>query len=71
MIRSVFSTCGSEQPLSSKVTSVLFSAAPSGVGQPHEVYRYQAGHGSLVVDETIRQVEAQLAFALRELGMEG
>jgi len=32
-------------------------------GLPHEVYRFQAGHGSLVVDEKIRHVEAQLVFA--------
>lgn len=38
------------------------------LGKPHEVYRYDAGHGSLVVDETIRQVEAELAFAARHLG---
>ena len=34
------------------------------LGKPHEVYRYDAGHGSLVVDETIRQVEAQIAASL-------
>ena len=38
------------------------------LGKPHEVYRYDAGHGSLVVEETIRQVEAQLAFAAKHLG---
>ena len=38
------------------------------LGAPHEVYRYDAGHGSLVVDETIRQIEAMLAFASRHLG---
>ncbi len=31
-------------------------------GLPHEVYRFEAGHGSLVVDERIRQMSAQLAF---------
>jgi dienelactone hydrolase len=31
----------------------------------HEVYRFDAGHGSLVIEETIRQVEIALAFALR------
>lgn len=36
-------------------------------GAPHEVYRFDAGHGSLVVEEKIRQVEAQLAFARRHL----
>jgi len=32
-------------------------------GVPHEVYRFDAGHGSLVVEERIRQVEAELSFA--------
>jgi dienelactone hydrolase len=35
---------------------------------PFEVYRYEAGHASLVVDEQIRQLEAQIAFAARHLG---
>ena len=33
-----------------------------------EEYRYDAGHGSLRVEETIRQVELELAFASRHLG---
>jgi dipeptidyl aminopeptidase/acylaminoacyl peptidase len=36
----------------------------------HEVYRYDAGHGSHVIDESIRQTEAQLAFAAKHLGTE-
>ena len=36
-------------------------------GKLHEVYRYDAGHGSLVVEETIRQVEVELAFALKHV----
>ena len=38
------------------------------LGKPHEVYRYDAGHGSLVIDEAVRQVEMQVAFAARHLG---
>jgi dienelactone hydrolase len=34
---------------------------------PHEVYRFDAGHGSLVVEERIRQVAAELDFARRYL----
>ncbi|MBI2324627.1 MAG: S9 family peptidase [Chloroflexi bacterium] len=34
----------------------------------HETYRYDAGHGSLVIDERIRQMEAQIAFLARHLG---
>ncbi|MQY15031.1 Dipeptidyl aminopeptidase BIII [Streptomyces sp. RB5] len=35
---------------------------------PHEVYRYDAGHGSLVVEERIKQLRLELDFALRHLG---
>jgi dienelactone hydrolase len=35
------------------------------LGKEHEVYRFDAGHGSLVIEETIRQVETALDFALR------
>ncbi|MGW0974524.1 S9 family peptidase [Streptomyces griseus] len=34
----------------------------------HEVYRYDAGHGSLVVEERIKQVRLELEFALKHLG---
>jgi dipeptidyl aminopeptidase/acylaminoacyl peptidase len=34
----------------------------------HEVYRYDAGHGSLVVDERIKQLRLELDFAARHLG---
>ncbi|MFD6415021.1 S9 family peptidase [Streptomyces sp. NPDC060194] len=37
-------------------------------GAVHEVYRYDAGHGSLVVDERIKQVRLELDFARRHLG---
>ncbi|MFD7316934.1 MULTISPECIES: prolyl oligopeptidase family serine peptidase [unclassified Streptomyces] len=37
-------------------------------GAVHEVYRYDAGHGSLVVEERIKQVRLELEFAVRHLG---
>ncbi|MFF2065915.1 S9 family peptidase [Streptomyces sp. NPDC058200] len=37
-------------------------------GATHEVYRYDAGHGSLVVEERIKQVRLELDFATRHLG---
>ncbi|MFC5185862.1 S9 family peptidase [Actinomadura harenae] len=37
------------------------------LGRPHEVYRYDAGHGSLVVEERIKQMEAEIGFALKNL----
>ncbi|MBZ6229848.1 S9 family peptidase [Streptomyces olivaceus] len=36
-------------------------------GAVHEVYRYDAGHGSLVVEERIKQVRLELDFAARHL----
>ncbi|MEJ2852767.1 MULTISPECIES: S9 family peptidase [unclassified Saccharothrix] len=36
-------------------------------GAEYEVYRYDAGHGSLVVAETIRQTAAEVRFAQRVL----
>ncbi|WP_257155752.1 prolyl oligopeptidase family serine peptidase [Streptomyces sp. Ru87] len=36
-------------------------------GAPHEVYRYDAGHGSLVVEERIKQVRLEIDFAQRYL----
>ena len=40
----------------------------AGLGVPHEVYRYDAGHGSLVDDERVRQMRTELDFAARHLG---
>ncbi|MEU6080473.1 prolyl oligopeptidase family serine peptidase [Streptomyces sp. NPDC047108] len=34
---------------------------------PHEVYRYDAGHGSLVVEERIKQLRMEIDFAERHL----
>lgn len=39
----------------------------AGRGAVHEVYRYDAGHGSLVVDERIKQLRLELDFAERHL----
>ncbi len=38
-------------------------------GKQVEVYRFDAGHGSLVVDERVRQVRAELEFVTRVLGL--
>jgi dipeptidyl aminopeptidase/acylaminoacyl peptidase len=38
------------------------------LGKPHEVYRYEAGHGSLRTDERIRQHELLLEYTARHLG---
>ncbi|WKX74348.1 prolyl oligopeptidase family serine peptidase [Streptomyces sp. XD-27] len=36
-------------------------------GAVHEVYRYDAGHGSLVVEERIKQLRLEIEFAQRHL----
>jgi dipeptidyl aminopeptidase/acylaminoacyl peptidase len=35
---------------------------------PHEVYRFDAGHGSLRTEERVRQMEAILDYAARYFG---
>ena len=35
---------------------------------PHQVYRYDAGHGSLVNDERVRQMRVEIDFVARHLG---
>ncbi len=44
-------------------------AAAEGLGKDVEVYRFDAGHGSLVVDERVRQLRAELEFVARRLGL--
>lgn len=39
------------------------------LGKEHEVYRFDAGHGSLVTEERIRHMEVELSFARRRLGV--
>ncbi|MEU1286493.1 prolyl oligopeptidase family serine peptidase [Kitasatospora sp. NPDC005856] len=38
------------------------------LGKSHEVYRYDAGHGSLVVEERIKQLRLEIDFVRRHLG---
>ena len=41
------------------------------LGAPHDVYRFDAGHGSLVLAERLRQAQAEIDFARRTLGLAG
>ena len=43
--------------------------AAQALGKDVEVYRFDAGHGSLVVDERVRQMRAELDFVCRRLGL--
>ena len=38
-------------------------------GKEVEVHRFDAGHGSLVVDERVAQLRAELTFVARHLGL--
>jgi acetyl esterase/lipase len=38
------------------------------LGKPFEEYRYDAGHGSLVIEERLKQVAMQIAFVAKHLG---
>lgn len=49
----------------------VYEARLRDLGKTFETYRYDAGHGSLVIDERIRQMEAQVAFLARHLGTPG
>ncbi|MCW2606935.1 MAG: peptidase prolyl oligopeptidase active site domain protein [Frankiales bacterium] len=44
-------------------------AAAQERGKEVETYRFDAGHGSLVVDERVRQMRAELAFVARRFGL--
>jgi dipeptidyl aminopeptidase/acylaminoacyl peptidase len=43
--------------------------AAARLGKDVEVYRYDAGHGSLVVDERVKQARLELDFVARRLGL--
>ena len=45
--------------------------AAAELGKTVEVYRFDAGHGSLVVEERIRQVRAELTFVATQVGLPG
>jgi dipeptidyl aminopeptidase/acylaminoacyl peptidase len=46
-------------------------AAAEELGKRVEVYRFDAGHGSLVVEERIRQMRAELEFVATQVGLPG
>lgn len=44
-----------------------YLTALRGLGKNHQVYRFDAGHGSVVTEERIRQMAAELDFAQRHV----
>jgi acetyl esterase/lipase len=46
----------------------IYAARLRELGKPFSEYRYDAGHGSLVIDEQLKQVTMEIAFAAEHLG---
>jgi acetyl esterase/lipase len=46
----------------------IYAARLRELAKPFEEYRYDAAHGSLVIEEQIQQLERQIAFASKHLG---
>jgi hypothetical protein len=59
---------GRNDPRCPSRSADVYEARLKGLGKTFETYRYNAGHGSLVVDEQIRQMEAQIGFLAKHLG---
>lgn len=63
----VLVTAGANDPRCPLQQIDNYLAALTERGADHEVYRFDAGHGSLVTEETIRQVAVALEFCLRRV----
>ena len=59
---------GRNDPRCPSRSADIYETRLRDLGKTFETYRYDAGHGSLVIDERIRQVEAQIAFLAEHLG---
>jgi dipeptidyl aminopeptidase/acylaminoacyl peptidase len=64
----VMSLVGQNDPRCPSRSAEIYIDRLRELGKIHETYRYDAGHGSLVIDERIRQMEAQIAFLAKHLG---
>ena len=58
---------GRNDPRCPSRSADVYEACLRELGKNFETYRYDAGHGSLVVDEQIRQMERQISFLARHL----
>ena len=64
----VLITVGQNDPRCPARSVDVYTARLRELGIPFEEYRYDAGHGSLVVDEQIKQVAMEIEFVARHLG---
>jgi predicted esterase len=63
----VFMLVGQNDPRCPSRSADVYEVRLKKLGKTFETYRYDAGHGSLVVDEQIRQMEAQIRFLAKHL----
>jgi dipeptidyl aminopeptidase/acylaminoacyl peptidase len=63
----VFMLVGQNDPRCPSRSADVYEVRLKELGKTFETYRYDAGHGSLVVDEQIRQMEAQIRFLAKHL----
>jgi len=61
-------TVGQNDPRCPARSVDIYTARLRELGIPYEEYRYDAGHGSVVVAEQIKQLALQLDFAAKHLG---
>lgn len=59
---------GQNDPRCPSRSADVYGARLRELGKTFETYRYDAGHGSLVIDEQIEQMEIQIAFLAKHLG---
>ena len=59
---------GQNDPRCPSRSVYIYADRLRALGKPPDEYRYDAGHGSLVIDEQIKQMTMELAFAARHLG---
>lgn len=67
----VLVTAGANDPRCPLRQIENYLAAAAELGKDVEVYRFDAGHGSLVLDERVRQARVELDFVARRLGLPG
>ena len=64
----VLITVGQNDPRCPARSVDVYTARLRELGIPYEEYRYDAGHGSLVVDEQLKQMTMEIEFVARSLG---
>ena len=64
----VFVLVGDNDPRCPLPQVLTYVEALAAAGVDHELYRYDAGHGSMVVEEQIDQLSRCIAFVARHLG---